>query len=181
MTAFAPLPSLHLRAAGSSHATAIRSAHSPTWRKRSAPSCCGRAAILDGEIVCLDAQGKPQFYDLLRRSEPTYFYAFDLLALDGEDLRTLPLIERKRRLSRIMPKKRARRLLYVGHIAGRGIDLYRAACERDLEGIVAKLARAPYVVCEPRHSTWLKIKNPSYSQMEGRLELFERRARAANG
>ena len=56
----------------------------------------GREVILDGEIVCLDAAGKPQFYDLmLRRGEPV-FYAFDVLWLDGEDLRERPTVERKR-------------------------------------------------------------------------------------
>jgi len=56
------------------------------------------SAVLDGEIVCLDADGKPQFRDLLfRRGEPR-FVAFDLLWCEGEDLRYLPLIDRKRRL-----------------------------------------------------------------------------------
>jgi len=54
-------------------------------------------AILDGEIVHLDAEGKPQFYDLLRRRSPQYFVAFDLLWLRGRDLRMLPLIERRTR------------------------------------------------------------------------------------
>src|ERR1700730_19115092 len=54
-------------------------------------------AILDGEIVHLNADGKPQFYDLLRRRSPQYFVAFDLLWLRGRDLRMLPLIERRTR------------------------------------------------------------------------------------
>src|SRR5215831_17596875 len=53
-------------------------------------------AVLDGEIVHLDAEGKPRFYDLMRRRTPQHYYAFDLLWLDGRDLRELPLIERKR-------------------------------------------------------------------------------------
>lgn len=61
-------------------------------------------AILDGEIVYLDAEGRPQFYDLLRRRGYPVFYAFDLLALHGEDLRNLPLIERKRMLRTIIPE-----------------------------------------------------------------------------
>ncbi len=57
-----------------------------------------QSAVLDGEIVCLDDGGKPQFRDLLfRRGEPR-FIAFDLLWYEGEDLRYLPLIERKLRL-----------------------------------------------------------------------------------
>ena len=64
----------------------------------------GRRCVLDGEIVCLDSEGRPQFRDLLfRRAEP-FFYAFDLLALDGEDVTGLPLRERKRRLREIVPR-----------------------------------------------------------------------------
>ena len=52
-------------------------------------------AILDGEIVCLDDQGRSQFYDLMFNRAEAHFYAFDLLWLDGEDLRDRPLVERK--------------------------------------------------------------------------------------
>src|SRR5580704_1334838 len=58
-------------------------------------------AVLDGEIVCLDGNGRPQFYDLLRRCGAPVFYTFDVLRLDGEDLRSRPLIERKRLLRSI--------------------------------------------------------------------------------
>lgn len=69
-----------------------------------------RSAVLGGEIVALDRHGKSQFRDLLfRRGEPR-FYAFDLLSLDGEDLRYLPLIERKARLRSVVPS-RGERLL----------------------------------------------------------------------
>lgn len=62
-----------------------------------------KSAILDGEIVCLDGKGRSQFLDLMRRRRAdAVFYAFDLLWLDGEDLRALPLIERKRRLLRLV-------------------------------------------------------------------------------
>jgi hypothetical protein len=65
------------------------------------------------------------------------------------------------------------RLLYVDHLAGRGCDLYRAACERDLEGIVAKWSLGPYRA-DSVMTSWIKIKNPAYSQAQGRHELFER-------
>ena len=52
-----------------------------------------RRAVIDGEIVCLDADGRPQFYELLARKGKRYYYAFDLLWLDGEDLRDRPLLE----------------------------------------------------------------------------------------
>ena len=58
-------------------------------------------AILDGEVICVDETGRPIFIDLLRRKEPC-FVAFDLLWLNGEDLRPLPLVERKARLKRLL-------------------------------------------------------------------------------
>ncbi len=59
-------------------------------------------AILDGEIVCLDDQGRSQFYDLMFNRGEAHFYAFDLLWLDGEDLRDRPLVERKAMLKELV-------------------------------------------------------------------------------
>jgi bifunctional non-homologous end joining protein LigD len=129
--------------------------------------------VLDGEIVCLDAHGRSDSYRLMFRRDWPYFFAFDLLSVDGEDLRPLPLTERKRRLRRIMPKIESR-LLYVDQIRERGKAFFREARRRDLEGIVAKWARGPYHI-DGVNTSWLKIKNPDYSQMTGRRELFERR------
>lgn len=131
-----------------------------------------RDAILDGELVCLDPDGRSNFHKLLFRREWPYFYAFDVLSVDGEDLRERPLVERKRILRRIMPRIESR-LLYVDDLKARGCDLFRAACAFDLEGIVAKWARGPYR-CDGVSTSWLKIKNAAYSQAEGRHELFER-------
>jgi hypothetical protein len=58
-------------------------------------------------------------------------------------------------------------------VAGTGTALFQAVCERDMEGIVAKLAGGAYT---PEGTTWVKIKNPGYSQAEGRAEFFEGRA-----
>jgi len=76
-------------------------------------------------------------------------------------------------LRRIMPWVESR-LRYLDHVEGRGIDLFRVACDRDLEGVVGKWAQGSYS-SNPRTTSWVKIKNPRYSQMEGRHELFERR------
>jgi len=99
------------------------------------------SAVLDGEIVCLDGNGCSRFYDLLFRREWPYFLAFDVLSIDGEDLRALPLVRRKRRLARIMPRIESR-LMLLKPIPARGRRLYELACERDLEGIVAKWSKA---------------------------------------
>ena len=88
-----------------------------------------------------------------------------LAYLDGRDLRELPLIERKRILRRIVPRSDSR-LLYVGHIETRGVDLFREVCRQDLEGIVAKWKHGAYVSGDV--TSWVKIKNPDYSQAVGR-------------
>ena len=99
------------------------------------------APCFDGEIVCR-CDRLQSFYDLLFRREWPYFLAFDALAIDGGDLRALPLVERKRRLARIMPRIESR-LMVLDAIPARGTCLYELACERDLEGIVAKWAAEP--------------------------------------
>jgi bifunctional non-homologous end joining protein LigD len=129
-------------------------------------------AVIDGEIVCLDEKGHPQFYNLLyRRTEPC-FVAFDLLWHHGEDLSFLPLHERKHRL-RALVRQTESRMLYADHVDGNGTALFERACQLDLEGIVAKDRYAPYTA-DRESSTWHKIRNSRYSQTVGRAEHFER-------
>jgi bifunctional non-homologous end joining protein LigD len=128
-------------------------------------------AIVDGEVVALDAQGRPRFSLLQdhtgihtgrapggkRRSESAeiVYQAFDLLHLDGRSLLAVPLEERKRLLrSRLRPHPLVR---YAGHVDADGIAFFNAARAQELEGIVAKLRRSPY---EPdrRSRSWLKLK-----------------------
>ena len=78
--------------------------------------------MLDGEIACVDDAGRPVFRDLLFRKGQCIFVAFDLLFLDGRDLWTLPLIERKAMLKRLIRRKRSR-LLYLDHVEGDGVLL----------------------------------------------------------
>jgi len=130
-------------------------------------------AVVDGEICCLDAEGRSQFNDLLyRRAEP-YFFAFDLLWLNGRDLRDLPLTERKEKLREIVPSSPSR-LLYSDHLDARGRQLFDFACEHDLDGIVAKWKFGSYLP-NSNATTWIKVKNPNYTQAEGRGEQFEMR------
>jgi hypothetical protein len=79
-------------------------------------------------------------------------------------------VERRAFLQRLIPCD-SFSLLYAQHVAYYGRALFDQACALDLEGIVAKLASAPYRPTQPPH--WIKIKNPSYSQAEGRHEFFE--------
>jgi ATP-dependent DNA ligase len=133
----------------------------------------GSTAVLDGEIVCLDQFGRSQFYELMFRRGQPFFSAFDLLWLNGEDLRSLQLVERKARLRKLIGRRNESRLLYLDHIEGNGSRFFAKACELDLEGIVAKWKVGEYIPSD-RRSSWVKIKNPNYSQAEAREELFER-------
>ena len=116
-------------------------------------------AILDGELVCLDDTGRDRLNLLLRRRAEPAFYAFDLLWLNGKDLRQLPLVERKIRLRKLIAKSDCERIIYVQHIEMRGCVLYRAICKKDLEGIVAKRRDSVYSVS----GHWLQVLNPNYT------------------
>lgn len=84
-------------------------------------------------------------YELMFRRRQPFFYAFDLLWLDGEDLRRLPLLERKTRLRKFIGRPNGSRLLYLDHIEGNGSGFFAKACELDLEGIVAKWKAGIYI------------------------------------
>jgi bifunctional non-homologous end joining protein LigD len=124
-------------------------------------------AILDGEVIAADETGRPQFYDLLRGTRPPAYVAFDIVWLNGADLREWPLHERRRVLQAILPKE-SPIVSEALSVAGRGRELFDLVCTHDLEGIVGKRLGDPY---EPR-VRWLKIKNPAYTQKEGRGDLF---------
>ena len=131
------------------------------------------SVVLDGEICCLEPDGRSNFHRLMFGRDWPFFYAFDVLSFEGRDVRSLPLLARKRLLRSIMPKVESR-LRYLDAVTARGTGLYRVACERDLEGIVAKWSGGTYQA-DRRSTSWLKIKNPEYSQMVDRHELFARR------
>jgi bifunctional non-homologous end joining protein LigD len=129
-------------------------------------------AIIDGEVVCLDKDGKSVFLDLMRRRKAdAILYCFDLLWLNNEDLRNLPLVERKLRLRQLIRASRNRSLLYASHMERHGVRLFQAACQQDCEGIVGKYRRGTYTA---KPVSWVKILNPSYSQMRGRQEMFDK-------
>jgi bifunctional non-homologous end joining protein LigD len=109
-------------------------------------------AVIDGEIACIDDSGRSIFNDLLFRASGMCFLCVRSALLNGEDLRGLPLIERKARLKRLLPRKRSS-VLYVDHIEARGRQFFEKVCELDLEGIVAKRKTAGYRATRSRHST----------------------------
>lgn len=122
------------------------------------------SAILDGEIVALDEQGRPSFSLMQQRMSneeahrrtgiPVAYYAFDLLYLDGYSLLRVDLEKRKQLLQSILNKNPL--LRFSDHFAGDGIALYEAAKQRGLEGIVAKQRQSCYL--QKRSREWLKIK-----------------------
>lgn len=127
-------------------------------------------AIIDGEVVCLDAQGKSVFLDLKRpRKATAILYCFDLLWLNSEDLRSLPLIERKLGLRHLIRTSRNRSLMYASHMERYGVRLFQAICQQDCEGIVGKYKRGTYTAAS---ISWVKILNPSYSQKRDREGMF---------
>ena len=129
------------------------------------------AMILDGEIACVDENGLPQFADLMLNQAPSRFFAFDVLWLDGEDLRDRACLERKQVLRGVVADD-IPRLQYVEHIERVGEQLFEQIYERDMEGIVAKPKASAYREVRGK-SPWIKIKNSDYSQKEGRGELFQ--------
>jgi bifunctional non-homologous end joining protein LigD len=135
-------------------------------------------AIIDGEVVCLDWKGKSVFLDLKRpRKANAILYCFDLLWVNNEDFRNLPLLERKQRLRQLIRASRNRSLLYASHMEKHGIRLFQTICQQDCEGIVGKYKRGTYTTAP---SSWVKILNPNYSQKRDRPEIFVNfRARSA--
>ena len=117
--------------------------------------------IIDGEVCALDHNGAPDFAALQAalsdgKSDPLIFFAFDLLFLDGEDLRRLPLTARKTRLSNLLEKDRSDTLRYVEHFTSGGDAVLLSACRMNLEGIVSKRANAAYA--SGRSDSWTKAK-----------------------
>jgi bifunctional non-homologous end joining protein LigD len=125
-------------------------------------------AVIDGELVILDAEGRPSFQALQKRGRlsrgsdirraaaesPAVFYAFDLLGFEDRDLRGLPLTERKRILAMLLPPLGPIRL--VDHFEGDGEALMQHVTGLGLEGIVGKKADAPYQGGRSPH--WVKVR-----------------------
>jgi bifunctional non-homologous end joining protein LigD len=123
---------------------------------------------LDGELVMLDENGKPEFHQLRGRcamsdpqrigmaavSKPAAVFAFDVLQLRGKDLRALPLLKRKATLEKELT--RTERIVYCKHIGETGEKLFQAADRLGLEGVIGKKADSPYRA--GRTPNWVKVK-----------------------
>jgi bifunctional non-homologous end joining protein LigD len=126
--------------------------------------------VIDGELCVLGEGGVPCFEAVrerlfsslakiatahLARTTPATFQVFDVLHVNGHDLRGLALEARKSVLRSVLPK-RAARLRYVDDVRGDGLRFFKLVSDQGLEGIVAKLVASPYV--QARTRTWLKVR-----------------------
>jgi bifunctional non-homologous end joining protein LigD len=119
-----------------------------------------REALLDGEVVVFDDKGVSSFQALQNalgrgREKEIVYCIFDLLYLDGRDLRALPLIERKEILADVL-RKAPEVIRFTDHVEGKGRVFFERACELALEGVVSKRRDAPYR--SGRSPDWLKTK-----------------------
>jgi bifunctional non-homologous end joining protein LigD len=119
---------------------------------------------LHGEACVCGPDGVAVFDALHRRGtvREAMLYVFDLLELDGEDLRALPLSDRKKRLARLLGKRRIG-IVLSEHTNEDGALIFQQACKLGLEGIVSKRLSAPYRSGPSRD--WIKVKNPDSPAM----------------
>jgi bifunctional non-homologous end joining protein LigD len=128
--------------------------------------------VIDGEAVLLGVDGVADFNALhsRRHDDEVQLYAFDILALDGEDLRSLPLSMRKTNLARLLARRPDGIFVAPFEQGEIGPDLFRAACRMGLEGLVSKRRDHPYQAGRSKH--WVKVKNRKHPAMSRVMEAF---------
>lgn len=124
-----------------------------------------RSVLLDGEGIVYNGKGMPDFQLLhgKQNDAAVSLIAFDLLELDGVDFRKAPLVDRKKRLARLLAKLKGG-IEYNDHLEGDGAEIFAAACRLGHEGIVAKRRDKPYE--SGRSHRWIKVKNPDSPAMQ---------------
>jgi DNA primase len=120
-----------------------------------------RDAILDGEVVVLDERGAADPDELQRdidagRTDRLLYFVFDLLYVDGFDLRSVPLIDRKRLLERLLTALPMRRIRLAGHVEADGPAVFERACELSITGIVSKKRESAYR--SGMQDTWVNVR-----------------------
>lgn len=134
-----------------------------------------QSATLDCELVCTDARGVAMWGTLHSRTRDgeAFLYAFDLLELDGMDLRARPLIERKAMLAELLARRVTPGLELVEHADEDGPALFKAACRMGLEGIVSKKKNGKYISGPKPCRSWVKVRNvkaPGYLRVRDGLD-----------
>ena len=142
------------------------------WIVESALKNRHRQFVIDGEAVVLGIDGVPDFDALHsgRQNEAVQLYAFDIMALNGDDLRGLPLSRRKTNLAQLLARRPDGILIAPFEQGEIGPDLFRAACRMGLEGMVSKHRDRPYRGGRQKH--WIKVKNRKHPAMDRVLESF---------
>src|SRR5215813_1641200 len=132
------------------------------WIVEAALKNRNRQFVLDGEAVILRVDGVSDFNALHSRKQnhEVQLCAFDVLAMDGEDLRSLPLSMRKTNLERLLRGRPDGIFINPFEIGAIGPDLFRAACGMGLEGLVSKRSDRPYRGGKSPH--WIKVKNRNH-------------------
>jgi bifunctional non-homologous end joining protein LigD len=133
--------------------------------------------VIDGEAVLLGVDGISDFNGLHSRkhNDEVQLYAFDILVLDGEDLRKLPLSLRKTNLARLLARRPEGIFVSDFEQGEIGPDLFRQACKFGLEGLVSKRRDSTYR--SGRSPNWIKVKNRSHPAMARVKDTFERERR----
>jgi bifunctional non-homologous end joining protein LigD len=128
--------------------------------------------VIDGEAIVLGVDGAPDFNALHSRKHDheVQFYAFDVMALDGEDLRALPLSLRKTNLARLFARRPDGIFVAPFEQGEIGPDLFWAACNLGLEGLVSKRRDRPYRA--GRSPDWVKVKNRNHPAMSRVRDSF---------
>jgi bifunctional non-homologous end joining protein LigD len=116
-----------------------------------------KAALLDGEVAAVLPDGRTSLQAMHDDGARVVYFVFDALMIDDEDLRSLPIEERKARLAKLLGARPAAPLRCVDHVVGGGRAFFEEACRHRIEGIVSKAAGSPY---RPgaRNATWQKVK-----------------------
>jgi bifunctional non-homologous end joining protein LigD len=142
------------------------------WIVESALKNRFRQFVIDGEAVVLGVDGVADFNALHSRQhdEEVQLYAFDILALDGEDLRSLSLSMRKTNLARLLARRPDGIFVAPYETGEIGPDLFRAACNMGLEGMVSKRVDRPYRA--GRSKDWVKVKNRKHPAMSRVMDSF---------
>ena len=157
--------------------TSMHDEHSPNIFRREGTGYRPRSCIIDGEAVACDDEGIASFERTCYRHQTVFLYAFDLIELNGDDLRREPFMVRKATLASLVGQEMLAGLLgstlpglrFNEHIEADGPTVFQQACKMGLEGIVSKRKDSRYVSGRSLH--WIKSKNPNAPAVKREAEI----------
>jgi bifunctional non-homologous end joining protein LigD len=158
-TGFGSWPGATAPVSGLLPATAMILPDGFRWLRAAVAALPGRSCLIDGEAIVCDDKGLAVF-ELIRRARnhaSVILCAFDLLEIDGEDLRRVPIEQRKHRLARLL-RRPPDGIGLNEHFSGEGAVVFKHVCKLGCEGIVSKRLGSSYRSGRSQH--WIKVKNP---------------------